>query len=155
VSGCVLSGVQSSGPAIAVFLICCREGEFPSEDCPKCNEEQCPKPGEDCPHGLVPDVCGCCPQGLCGLAEGEKCFNASLAAILPPETRKYGPCGANLHCLLRRDLTPRVSDLHPEIFSKDMLLAPLFCNQPMTRSGVKPLNQRAKIREGSGSSEPD
>jgi hypothetical protein len=47
---------------------------------------------------------------LCGLAEGEKCFNASLAGVLPAESRKLGVCGANLHCLLRPDLKPRVSD---------------------------------------------
>jgi hypothetical protein len=97
-------GVSTSG-----FCVCCRASEFASSDCPKCNEEHCPKPGGDCPQGLVSDVCGCCPQGVCGLAEGDKCFNASLSGVLPPETRKYGLCGANLHCLLRPDLTSRVS----------------------------------------------
>jgi hypothetical protein len=111
-----LSGVQNSCSATTVLIICYREGEFPSRDCPKCNEEQCPKPEEACPQGLVPDICGCCLHGLCGLAEGEKCFNASLSAVLPPETKKYGQCGANLHCLLRPDLTSRVSDFHTRIF---------------------------------------
>jgi hypothetical protein len=134
------SGVQNSCSATTVLIICYRGTEFPSWDCPKCNEEQCPKPGEDCPQGLVPDICGCCPHGLCGLAEGEKCFNASLTAVLPPETRKYGMCGANLHCLLRPDLTSRVSDFHAKIFSKNIPLASLFCNQPGTRSEMKPPN---------------
>lgn len=113
-------------------LVCCasaaridRGGEFPSSDCPKCNEEQCPKPEEDCPQGLVPDICGCCPHGLCGLAEGEKCFNASLSAVLPPETRKYGLCGANLHCLLRSDLT-----------SRDEPEALCFCKETQTACGT-------------------
>jgi hypothetical protein len=110
------SGVQSSGPGVTALVICYREGEHLSKDCLKCNEEECPKPG-DCPQGLVPDICDCCPHGLCGLAEGEKCFNVSLSAALPPEARKYGPCGANLHCLLRPDLTPRVSDFYTQIFS--------------------------------------
>lgn len=96
--------------SLMMVMSCYREGEFPGSDCPKCNEVLCPKPGGDCPQGLVPDICGCCPQGLCGLAEGEKCFNASLAGVLPPESRKFGGCGANLHCLLRPDLKPRVSD---------------------------------------------
>jgi hypothetical protein len=139
-------GVQNSGNAIAVMAICYREG-----DCLKCNEEECPKPGEECPQGLVPDICGCCPHGLCGLAEGEKCFNISLAAVLPPDTRKYGPCGANLHCLLRPDLAPRVSDFHAQIFSTDILLTPLFRNQPRTRSEMKPPDQTPRIREGNGS----
>jgi hypothetical protein len=134
-------GAQNSGSAPTVLIICYREGEFPSRDCPKCNEEQCPKPGEDCPQGLVPDICGCCLHGLCGLAEGEKCFNASLSAVLPPETWKYGLCGANLHCLLRPDLTSRVSDFRAIIFSKNIPLAPLFCNQPRTSSGMKPPNK--------------
>ncbi|PSN40882.1 Insulin-like growth factor-binding protein-related protein 1 [Blattella germanica] len=84
-----------------------RGGEFPHKDCPKCNEELCPKAGTDCPQGIVPDICGCCSQGVCGLSEGENCFNATLGDVLPPESRKYGLCGANLHCLLREDLTPR------------------------------------------------
>lgn len=92
-----------------MLVFCYRGGEFLSRDCPKCIEELCPKPGEDCPQGLVPDICDCCPQGVCGLAEGDKCFNASLLAVLPPENRKYRLCGANLHCLLRPDLTSRVS----------------------------------------------
>jgi len=89
-----------------------RGDEFPSRDCPECNEELCPKPGAECPQGLVPDICGCCPQGVCGLSEGKKCFNASLSRVLPAESRKYGVCGGNLHCLLRPDLKSRVSDLH-------------------------------------------
>ncbi|KAJ9580987.1 hypothetical protein L9F63_023836, partial [Diploptera punctata] len=48
-----------------------------------------------------------CPKWVCGLPEGSNCFNASLSAILPPESRKYGLCGANLHCLLRLDLASR------------------------------------------------
>ena len=93
-------------------MSCHRGGGSPSIDCPECNEELCPKPGAECPQGLVPDICGCCPQGVCGLSEGKKCFNASLSRVLPAESRKYGVCGANLHCLLRPDLKSRVSGLH-------------------------------------------
>ena len=93
-------------------MSCYRGDEVPGSDCPECNEELCPKPGDECPQGLVPDICGCCPQGLCGLSEGKKCFNASLSRVLPAESRKYGVCGANLHCLLRSDLRLRVSDLY-------------------------------------------
>ena len=99
-----------------IFTSCYRGGESPSRDCPKCNEEICPKHADECPQGLVPDVCGCCPQGLCGLADGEKCFNVSLSKVLPPESRKFGVCGANLHCLLRPDLKFRVSDVHGAVF---------------------------------------
>jgi len=81
-----------------------RAGQSPHKDCPECHKDQCPKPGAWCPQGLVPDICGCCPQGVCGLAEGQKCFNASLSRVLPVASRKYGVCGANLHCLLRSDL---------------------------------------------------
>ncbi|XP_069704972.1 insulin-like growth factor-binding protein-related protein 1 [Periplaneta americana] len=100
--------------ALLLALACCgsalridRGGEFPSKNCPKCIEENCPKPEAECPRGFVPDICGCCPQGVCGLAEGDKCFNATLAGVLPPDARRYGLCGANLHCLLRPDLAPR------------------------------------------------
>ena len=93
-------------------MSCYRGDQFPSSDCPDCNVELCPKAGAECPQGLVPDICGCCPQGVCGLSEGKKCFNASLSGVLPAESRKYGVCGANLHCLLRPDLKLRVSDLY-------------------------------------------
>ncbi|XP_063231263.1 insulin-like growth factor-binding protein-related protein 1 [Bacillus rossius redtenbacheri] len=73
--------------------------------CGECRPETCPRSPDKCPAGAVPDPCGCCAAGVCGAAEGHKCHNASLPQ-LPPEARKYPPCGDHLACLLRQDLRP-------------------------------------------------
>nr|CAD7453315.1 unnamed protein product [Timema tahoe] len=83
-------------------------GEFSNRFCSKCQPEACPEIPEKCPVGLVTDLCGCCTQGVCGVVEGEKCYNVSLEPTLPAENKKYGLCGNNLHCLLRPDLSFRV-----------------------------------------------
>nr|CAD7587635.1 unnamed protein product [Timema genevievae] len=82
-------------------------GEFSNRFCSKCQPEACPEIPEKCPVGLVTDLCGCCTQGVCGVVEGEKCYNVSLEPTLPAENKKYGLCGNNLHCLLRPDLSFR------------------------------------------------
>lgn len=83
------------------------ENIIPLEGCPKCEDSLCPKSSSTCTNDLVEDLCGCCPGGVCGLAEGEKCYNASIVPPLPKEYRKYGQCGESFHCLLRPDLKPR------------------------------------------------
>lgn len=48
---------------------------------------QCPHDPDACPLGLVPDGCGCCPYGVCGLGESQECNAADR------------PCANNLDCV--------------------------------------------------------
>ncbi|GLH13191.1 uncharacterized protein GBIM_17813 [Gryllus bimaculatus] len=74
--------------------------------CPRCDPAACPPEASACAFGLVaPDPCGCCAQGVCGGAEGDKCFDRRLP--LPKDALRFGPCGDMLRCELRRDLKPR------------------------------------------------
>ncbi|KAK7793543.1 hypothetical protein R5R35_000384 [Gryllus longicercus] len=81
-------------------------GEGEGAPCPRCDPAACPPEASACPFGLVaPDPCGCCAQGVCGGAEGDKCFDRRLP--LPEDALRFGPCGDMLRCELRRDLKPR------------------------------------------------
>ncbi|XP_049857879.1 insulin-like growth factor-binding protein-related protein 1 [Schistocerca gregaria] len=73
--------------------------------CPdKCDTALCPRSEAACPRGLVPDPCACCPSGLCGLEEGERCFDPRLT---PKKFDRFGQCGDGLVCKSRHDLTFR------------------------------------------------
>ncbi|KAL0270317.1 UNVERIFIED_CONTAM: hypothetical protein PYX00_007773 [Menopon gallinae] len=77
------------------------------EGCAKCEEEYCPKAQEECRHGVGHDPCGCCPDGVCVLAEREKCFDGGYGySIAESGVRKYGTCGELMECVSRTDLGP-------------------------------------------------
>ncbi|XP_034234079.1 insulin-like growth factor-binding protein-related protein 1 [Thrips palmi] len=54
--------------------------------------------------GLAPDPCGCCADGVCGLPEGSRCYNASSDAVDDLALRALGVCGDNMDCIKRTDL---------------------------------------------------
>lgn len=73
--------VDAKGPdeASAVFESRCSNYE--------CATVNCPHNHEVCPLGLVPDRCGCCANGVCGLAESQECDEIGR------------PCANNLECV--------------------------------------------------------
>nr|CAD7430849.1 unnamed protein product [Timema monikensis] len=100
--------------------------------CSKCQPEACPETPEKCPVGLVTDLCGCCTQGVCGVVEGEKCYNVSLEPALPAENKKYGLCGNNLHCLLRPDLSFRSTAPGASPSASLVSAGSIFYGQPLS-----------------------
>nr|CAD7196033.1 unnamed protein product [Timema douglasi] len=100
--------------------------------CSKCQPEACPESSEKCPVGLVTDLCGCCTQGVCGVVEGEKCYNVSLEPTLPAENKKYGLCGNNLHCLLRPDLSFRSMATGASPSASLVSAGSIFYGQPLS-----------------------
>lgn len=57
--------------------------------CPEngCAAIRCPRDQDACPLGLVPDGCGCCPYGVCGLGDAAECNAADK------------PCADNAECV--------------------------------------------------------
>ncbi|XP_067000929.2 insulin-like growth factor-binding protein-related protein 1 [Anabrus simplex] len=110
-------------------------------ECPKCEVDSCPKEAAQCPYGLVTDMCGCCPKGVCGLGEGDKCYNKTLS--LPSEAKKYGLCGESLRCLMRPDLT---SKDEPEAMCVCQELQPACGSDNRTYDSVCQLNKEAAKR---------
>lgn len=68
---------------------------------------RCPENPERCSLGVVSDICGCCPEGVCAKMTGEACWNSSISQ-LPFEKRNEGLCAENYSCQLRLDLQPEV-----------------------------------------------
>ncbi|XP_025409042.1 insulin-like growth factor-binding protein-related protein 1 [Sipha flava] len=64
------------------------ESRCPNDGCAAAN---CPHNQEVCLLGLVPDRCGCCANGVCGLAESQECDAISR------------PCANNLECVKMKD----------------------------------------------------
>lgn len=77
--------------------------------CSECRIEFCPKSADDCTHGLVNDLCGCCPEGVCQLIEREKCLSTNGPNVTDANGNKYGSCGPDADCVLRTDLKINVS----------------------------------------------
>lgn len=60
-----------------------------------CASVQCPRDQDACRLGLVPDGCGCCPDGVCGQGDAFECNSADR------------PCAHNLECVKTVNKTTR------------------------------------------------
>lgn len=95
-------------------------GNFNTTGCPECLSGWCPKGEAQCPLGLVEDICGCCPKGVCAKIEGEECYNSTLVPAPSMETKKYGTCGTNLNCLYKTDVAEWVWNIY--IINKKLII---------------------------------
>lgn len=82
--------------AVLLLGVLCASGQRVPEECNSCNPEECIKP-ERCVAGVVKDVCECCD--VCGKSEFEMCDHPEVVS-----DRKFGKCGDNLECRVRKDL---------------------------------------------------
>lgn len=65
-------------------------------------------PERSCLLGPVADPCQCCRLGVCGLAEGEPCYNSTVHRNIS-EIHHLGVCASNLICEVRLDIDHSVS----------------------------------------------
>lgn len=75
--------------AVVLLVVASVDGGDVESRCPDdgCAGARCPLSQEVCPLGLVPDRCGCCANGVCGLAEGQECDAVGR------------PCASNSECV--------------------------------------------------------
>jgi hypothetical protein len=81
---------------VLLALVCCSAAQRTPDDCKSCNPEECVLPGA-CVAGIVKDTCECCD--VCGKAEFAMCDHPEVTV-----DRKFGKCGDNLECRVRKDL---------------------------------------------------
>lgn len=80
-----------------------------TDECGTCNQVICPIRLSECPASDVIDICGCCPTGVCGKLEGERCYSEKIEM----SNKRLGLCGSNMECLPRQDEDEKVNSIEP------------------------------------------